>query len=94
MSSLSLFLRSNPQLHHSSRILFKTMLRSVFTLSVLAASALGCADHENHQYPGHQSKKRAEPGAERDWEYATSYDWGSGNPGAHQLEQLIGKRLD
>jgi len=53
------------------------MLSSVCALSVFAASALACAQHNNHHYPGSQIKKRADVDAERDWEYATSYDWGS-----------------
>jgi hypothetical protein len=53
------------------------MLFSLCTLSVFAVSALACAEHGNHHYPGSQIKKRAEAGAKRNWEYATSYDWGS-----------------
>ena len=53
------------------------MLFSVCALSVFAVSALACAEHGNHHYPGSQIKKRAEAGEKRNWEYATSYDWGS-----------------
>jgi hypothetical protein len=53
------------------------MLFSLCTLSVFTVSALACAEHGNHHYPGSQIKKRAEAGAKRNWEYATSYDWGS-----------------
>jgi hypothetical protein len=52
------------------------MLFYLCTFSVFAASALACAEHGNHHYAGAQIKKRAEAGP-RDWEYATSYDWGS-----------------
>lgn len=54
-----------------------TMLFSLCTLSVFAVSTSACAGHGNHHYPGSQIKKRAEAGAKRNWEYATSYDWGS-----------------
>ena len=61
------------------------MLFSVCTLSVFAASALACAQHKNHHYPGSQIKKRADAEEKRDWEYATSYDWGSIQAGKTRL---------
>lgn len=57
------------------------MIRSALILSALTSSVLGCAKHDNHHYPETPHKKRAEAGESRDWEYATSYDWGSLNLG-------------
>lgn len=52
------------------------MLESILALGVFTASAIGCAQHGNYHFPG-AHKKRADAGKARDWEYATSYDWGS-----------------
>jgi len=53
------------------------MIHPIILVSLLSASALACVQHDNHHYPGSQNKKRADAGEKRDWDYATSYDWGS-----------------
>lgn len=63
------------------------MRRSIITVSAFAASVLGCAQHDNYHYPGARNKKRADAGVKRDWEYATSYDWGSISAGTHHTNQ-------
>lgn len=58
-----------------------TMLRSIIAISTLTASVLACPQHDNYHYPEAQIKKRADAAKERDWDYATSNDWGSVSPG-------------
>ena len=60
------------------------MIRSILALSAFTTAVLGCAKHENYHYRNAQIKKRAEAGEKRDWEYASSYDWGSVNPSTSQ----------
>lgn len=73
-----LYLTNASSLHrtHYHILQLPIMLFSLCAFSVFTASALACAEHGNHHYAGAQIKKRAEAGP-RDWEYATSYDWGS-----------------
>lgn len=52
------------------------MLQPILIVGAFSAFALGCAQHDNYHFPG-AHRKRAEAGKARDWEYATSYDWGS-----------------